>query len=159
MLFRSEGIYVDHERRDELLALARFSTTASPEPRRSLKDYVAAMKPNQTAIYYVAGEDRAQIESSPHLEGFRARGIEVLLLSDIVDSLWTSVSPRFDGNLLKSVTKGAADLAQIPLLDAKDEPAPAANDAVTQFIAFVKLTLGDAVADVRASDQIGRAHV
>jgi molecular chaperone HtpG len=122
--------------------------------RRTLKDYVAALKPNQTAIYYIAGDDRAQIESSPHLEGFRARGIEVLLLSDLVDSMWTSTMPSFDGKKLKSVTQGAADLAAIPLLDAKDEQKPAADEAVGKFIAFVKLTLGDAVSDVRSSDRL-----
>jgi molecular chaperone HtpG len=149
-----EGIYEDYERRDTLLKLARFRTTASAEPRRSLKDYVAALKPNQTAIYYIVGDDLAQIEASPHLEGFRARGIEILLLSDMVDSLWTNAMPAFDGKKLKSVTQGAADLAQIPLLDAKAEAAPAENDAVTNFIAFVKSTLGESVSDVRASDRL-----
>jgi molecular chaperone HtpG len=149
-----EGLYEDYERRDTLLKLARFRTTASAETRRSLKDYVAALKANQTAIYYIAGDDRAQIETSPHLEGFRARGIEVLLLSDMVDSMWTSAAPAFDGKPFKSVTQGAADLALIPLLDAKDDAKPEASEAVTQFIAFVKLTLGDAVSDVRASDRL-----
>ena len=149
-----EGIYEDYERRDKLLALARFRTTTTAEPRRSLKDYVAAMKPNQTAIYYVAGDELARIESSPHLEGFRARGIEVVLLSDLVDSLWASAAPRFDGKMFKSVTQGAADLAAIPRVDAKDETVPQSGAAVTQFIAFVKTTLGDAVADVRASDRL-----
>lgn len=150
-----EGIYEDHERRDQLLKLARFRSTASAEPRRSLKDYVAALKPNQTAIYYIAGDDPKQIENSPHLEGFRARGIEVLLLSDMVDSLWTSVMPSFDGKKFKSVTQGAADLAAPPLPDdKKDEAKPETSEAVTNFIAFVKLTLGDAVSDVRASDRL-----
>ena len=128
-----EGIYEDYERRDTLLKLARFRTTASAEVRRSLKDYVAALKPNQTAIYYIAGDDLAQIEASPHLEGFRARGIEILLLSDMVDSLWTNAAPSFDGKKFRSVTQGAADLAAIPLLDAKDEAKPEANEAVTQL--------------------------
>ena len=149
-----EGIYEDYERRDVLLKLARFRSTTSAEPRRSLKDYVAALKPNQTAIYYIAGDDLAQIEASPHLEGFRARGIEVLLLSDTVDSLWTNAAPSFDGKKLRSVTQGAADLAQIPLPDAKDDDKPAANEGVSQFIAFVKTTLGEAVSDVRASDRL-----
>jgi len=150
-----EGIYEDYERREALLKLARFRSTVSAETRRSLKDYVAALKTNQTAIYYIAGEDRAQIEASPHLEGFRARGIEILLLSDVVDSLWTNAAPSFDGKPFRSVTQGAADLAAIPLLDdKKDETTPAANEAVTNFIAFVKMTLGDAVADVRASDRL-----
>ena len=149
-----EGIYEDYERRDPLLKLARYRTTASTEVRRSLKDIAASLKPNQTAIYYIAGDNLAQIETSPHLEGFRARGIEVLLLSEMVDSLWTSAMPSFDGKKLKSVTQGAADLAAIPLLNAKDEPKPETNEAVTNFIAFVKLTLGDAVSDVRASDRL-----
>jgi molecular chaperone HtpG len=149
-----EGIYEDYERRDTLLKLARFRSTTSVEPRRSAKDYVAAFKPNQTAIYYIAGDDLAQIETSPHLEGFRARGIEVLLLSDMVDSLWTNAAPSFDGKKFRSVTQGAADLASIPLLDAKDEEKPATGESVTQFIAFVKTTLGEAVSDVRASDRL-----
>jgi molecular chaperone HtpG len=151
-----EGIYEDYERKDALLALARFRTTAQPsDVRRSLKDYVAALKPNQTAIYYIAGDNLAQIEASPHLEGFRARGVEVLLLSDIVDSLWVTYNPSFDGKPFRSVTQGAADLALIPLLDdKKQEQTPESNEAVTNFIAFVKLTLGDAVSDVRASDRL-----
>jgi molecular chaperone HtpG len=149
-----EGIYEDYERRDQLLKLARFRSTASAEVRRTLKDYVAALKPNQTAIYYIAGDDVAKIENSPHLEGFRARGIEILLLSDMVDSMWTSSMPSFDGKKLKSVTQGAADLATIPLLDAKDEAKPQVDEAVGKFIAFVKLTLGDAVSDVRSSDRL-----
>ena len=149
-----EGIYEDHERRPALLALARFRTTASAEPRRSLKDYVAAMKPNQDAIYYIVGEKLEDIETSPHLEGFRARGVEVLLLSDVVDSLWVSMAPRFDDKRFRSVTQGAADLEKIPLLEATDEAKPESNEAVTGFIAFVKSTLGDAVSDVRASDRL-----
>ncbi len=149
-----EGFYEDYERRDTLLKLMRFRTTALAEPRRTLKDYVAAFKPNQDAVYYIVGDDLAQIETSPHLEGFRARGIEVILLSDTVDSLWTNAAPAFEGKKFRSVTKGAADLAAIPLLDATTEEKPVASDAVTGFIAFVKTTLGDAVSDVRASDRL-----
>ncbi|AMN41386.1 molecular chaperone HtpG [Rhodoplanes sp. Z2-YC6860] len=150
-----EGIYEDHERRDTLLKLARFRSTAqASETRRSLKEYVEGLKTNQTAIYYIAGENQAQIEASPHLEGFRARGVEVLLLSDIVDNLWVTYNPSFDGKPFRSVTQGAADLAAIPLLDNTTETKPEANEAVTDFIAFVKLTLGDAVSDVRVSDRL-----
>src|SRR4029078_10154695 len=143
-----------YERRDTLLKLARFRTTASKEVRRSLKDYVADFKPNQDAIYYIVGDDLAQIEASPHLEGFRARGIEILLLTDMVDSLWTSAAPSYEGKKLRSVTQGAAEMAKIPLLDAKDEAKPEASEAVTLFIAFVKMTLGETVSDVRASDRL-----
>ena len=149
-----EGIYEDFERRDALLALARFKSTASGEGWRSLKDYVGALKENQTAIYYLAGDDIARLESSPHLEGFRARGVEVLYLPDPVDSFWVTSAPSFEGKPFKSVTQGAADLAAIPRLDAKDEASPATDAAITDFIAFTKAALGEAVADVRVSDRL-----
>jgi len=149
-----EGIYEDFERRDALLKLARFKTTALPDEWRSLKDYVAALKPNQTAIYYLVGDDIARLKSSPHLEGFRARGIEVLLLADPVDTFWVMPGAGFDGKPFKSVTQGAADLTLIPRLDAGAAATPGVAPAVTDFLAFVKTTLGDAVADVRASDRL-----
>jgi molecular chaperone HtpG len=148
-----EGVYEDFERREALLTLARFKTTAPADAWRSLKDYVAAFKPNQTAVYYLAGDDIERLKSSPHLEGFRARGIEVLLLSDPVDSFWVMSAPSFDGKPLKSVTQGAADLAAIPLLDAKEAPA-LLQDSVKDFLVFMKNTLGDTVAEVRASERL-----
>ncbi len=149
-----EGIYEDFERRDALLPLARFKTTASAEGWRSLKDYVAALKTNQTAIYYLAGDDIERLKSSPHLEGFRARGIEVLLLPDPVDSFWVMSGVSFDGKPFKSVTQGAADLESIPLTEAQEAPAPELQDSVKKFLVFVQSTLGDAVAQVRASDRL-----
>ncbi|HEY5065363.1 MAG TPA: molecular chaperone HtpG [Xanthobacteraceae bacterium] len=149
-----EGIYEDFERRDVLLALARFRTTASGDAWRSLKDYVGALKPNQTAIYYLAGDDLERLKSSPQLEGFRARGVEVLLLPDPVDTFWTMPGVSFDGKPFKSVTQGAADLAAIARTDAKDETQVEAAPAVKIFVAFLKSTLGDAVSDVRMSDRL-----
>ena len=149
-----EGLYEDFERRDALLALARFNSTASGEGLRSLKEYVGALKENQTAIYYLAGSDLDRLKASPHLEGFRARGVEVLLLADPVDSFWVTSAPSFDGKPFKSVSQGAADLALIPRTDSKDEPAPETEAAATDLIVFIKQTLGDEVADVRASDRL-----
>ena len=149
-----EGIYEDVERRDALLALSRFKTSASAGAWRSLKDYVASLKENQTAIYYVAGDDIARLEASPHLEGFRARGVEVLLLTDPVDSFWVTSGASFEGKAFKSVTQGAADLTLIPRIDAKEEPPSQTDEAVTNFVAFIKETLGEAVSDVRASDRL-----
>jgi molecular chaperone HtpG len=149
-----EGIYEDFERRDALLALARFKTTGSADAWRSLKDYVASLKPSQTAIYYLAGDNIARLQSSPHLEGFRARGIEVLLLPDPVDSFWVMPGVAFEGKPFKSVTQGAADLASIPLTDAKEAPEPALEDSVKKFLAFIKNTLGEGVAEVRASERL-----
>jgi molecular chaperone HtpG len=149
-----EGIYGDFERRDALLALSRFKTTASAGSWRSLKDYIASLKENQTAIYYLTGDDVARLEGSPHLEGFRARGVEVLLLADPIDSFWVTSAPSFEGKPFKSVTQGATDLALIPRLDAKQEPSPETDKAITDFLAFIKDTLGEAVSDVRASDRL-----
>jgi len=149
-----EGIYEEFERRDVLLALSRFKTSTSTGSWRSLKDYVASLKQNQTAIYFITGDDLARLEASPHLEGFRARGVEVLLLADPIDSFWVMTGASFDGKPFKSVTQGSADLALIPLLDPGKAPAPEANKSVTDLMAFIKGALGDAVSDVRPSDRL-----
>jgi molecular chaperone HtpG len=149
-----EGIYDDFERRDTLLSLARFKTTTSAGRLRSLKDYVGSLKENQTAIYYLTGPDLSRLEASPHLEGFRARGVEVLLLTDPIDNLWVTSAPSFEGKPFKSITQGAADLALIPLPDAAAKPSAETDGAVKEFLAFMKTTLGDAVAEVRASDRL-----
>ena len=148
-----EGIYEDFERREALLKLARFKTTAS-DAWRSLKEYVASLRPNQTAIYYLAGDDLLRLKSSPHLEGFRARGIEVLLLTDPVDTFWVVPSAGFDGKPFKSVTQGAADLALISPLDAAQTAAPAISEPVKDFLAFLQSTLGEEIVEVRASDRL-----
>ena len=154
-----EGLYEDFERRDALLGLARFKSTTSAGAWRSLKDYVANLKENQTAIYYLAGDDLKRLEASPQIEGFRARGIEVLLLPDPVDSFWVTSALGFDGKPFKSVTQGAADLAQIPLVDKPEDTTPETSAAVAAFLAFAKTTLADDVADVRASDRLTQSAV
>ncbi|TPK11468.1 molecular chaperone HtpG [Mesorhizobium sp. B2-5-7] len=154
-----EGLYEDHERREQLLKLARFRSTASGEGWRGLADYVSAMKEGQKAIFFMAGDDRARLEASPQLEGFKARGIEVLLLTDAVDSFWTSMAPEFDGKPFRSVTQGVAELSEIPLLDEANKPDAAAAPEVDGFLAFVKAALGDAVSDVKASDRLTESAV
>ena len=149
-----EGLYEDYERREALLGLARFKTTASEGSWRSLADYEAALKENQTAIYYAAGNDLDRLATSPQLEGFRARGVEVLLLPDQVDSFWVTSGIDYKGKPFKSVTQGAADLGLIPLPEGSAAPSAEANAEVTDFLAFVKATLADAVSDVRASDRL-----
>jgi molecular chaperone HtpG len=149
-----EGLYDDFERRDALLELCRFKTSASGGSWRSLKEYCASLKENQTAIYYIAGDDMTRLETSPHLEGFRARGVEVLLLSDPVDSFWVASGMSYQGKPFKSVTQGAADLALIPRLDSSAAPTAETDQGVKDFLAFVKDTLGEAVSDVRASDRL-----
>ncbi|WP_377844157.1 molecular chaperone HtpG [Bosea sp. UC22_33] len=154
-----EGLYEDYERRAQLLGLARFRTTASGEGLRSLKDYVGSLKENQTAIYYIAGDDAGRIASSPQLEGFRARGIEVLLLSDPVDSFWASAAPEFEGKPFKSATQGAADLGLIPLLDGVAPLSSDTSEEIASLLASMKETLANEVADVRSSDRLTESAV
>jgi molecular chaperone HtpG len=154
-----EGLYEDFERRQQLLGLARIKTTASGSGWRSTKDYVESLKENQTAIYYATGSDLSRLESSPQLEGFKARGIEVLLLPDAVDSFWVTAGIDYEGKPFKSVTQGASDLALIPLVEPKKESDPKASDAVNRLIAAVKLALGDRVSDVRTSDRLTESAV
>jgi molecular chaperone HtpG len=147
-----EGIYEDYERREKLLALSRFTTTAGD--KRTLKQYADDLKPNQTEIYYLVGETLERLKSNPKLEAAAARGIEVLLLTDPVDAFWTSVPIDFGGKPLKSLSQGDLNLDLIPLLDqsGKDEAKPDTDEAMT--IAVIKDALGDRVADVRASQRL-----
>ncbi len=149
-----EGLYEDFERREQLLGLARFKSTASNGKWRALKDYVAELKPNQTALYYIAGSDQERLEASPQLEGFRARGIEVLLLPDQVDNFWVTAGIDYQGKPFKSVTQGGADLKLIPLTDGKSDPSADVDAKVASFITFARSVLGDAVSDVRSSERL-----
>ncbi|UWU27611.1 molecular chaperone HtpG [Rhizobium sp. WSM1274] len=153
-----EGIYEDFERRAQLLALARFRTSSSNEGYRSLADYVKDAKEGQNAVYYVAGGSLDQLKASPQLEGFRARGIEVLLLSDSIDSFWTMNAPDYEGKAFKSITQGAADLAQFAKLDGQTTQEAEDNSTAT-FLVFAKQKLADQIADVRASDRLTESAV
>ncbi|MFT4183174.1 MAG: molecular chaperone HtpG [Rhizobium sp.] len=150
-----EGIYEDFERRSQLMALSRFRTTVSGDGYRSLSDYVKDMKEGQQSIYYLAGNSLEQLNASPQLEGFRARGIEVLLLTDSVDSFWVTNAPEFEGKALKSITQGSADLAQFAKPEQDKEAAKEEAPAEVQaFIDFAREKLADQVSDVRASDRL-----
>lgn len=154
-----EGIYEDFERRSQLLKLARFRSTASGEATRSLADYLATMKEGQSAIYYISGSTLDQLKSSPHLEGFRAKGIEVLLLTDGVDNFWPTNVPDFEGKPFKSVTQGLADLNTVAGEGDADEAGRQASPEVGAFIDFARSALGEEVADVRISDRLTESAV
>jgi molecular chaperone HtpG len=146
-----EGLYEDFERRDQLLALARFATTAGNP--RSLKQYVADLRPNQTDIYYLVGESPERVKANPKLEAARARGIEVLLLTDPVDAFWTAAPLGFEGKPLKSLSQGEINLDLVPRLEQAAAAEPA-SDMDATIIAAVKSALGEQVADVRASRRL-----
>jgi molecular chaperone HtpG len=146
-----EGIYEDFERRDQLLALARFATTAGSA--RSLKQYVADLRPNQTEIYYLVGDSLERVKANPKLEAARARGIEVLLLTDPVDAFWTAASLGFEGKPLKSLSQGEVNLDLVPRLEAAADAEPA-SDTDAAVIEAVKSALGEQVSEVRASQRL-----
>jgi molecular chaperone HtpG len=155
-----EGLYEAPDRRDDLFALARFRSAASGEGWTTLADYVKALKENQTAIYYVLADSREAALASPHIEGYRARGLDVLLLTDPVDAFWVRTAIGFEGKPFKSVTQGAADLDAIALPDepGKDEAAPRMADVAT-LAARLKEALGPAVSEVRASSRLATSAV
>lgn len=149
-----EGLYEDPERRDELFKAVRFRTTRG-EDWRSLTDYVKELRPNQTAIYYLTGETEEQLRASPQLEGFRARGIEVLLLSDPVDNFWVTTALGFEGKPFQSITQGEADFSNIPALDETKKQADLKPDAAAAETAGrLKSVLAAAVSDVRVSNRL-----
>ncbi|MBY6242188.1 molecular chaperone HtpG [Methylosinus sp. Sm6] len=150
-----EGLHDDPQRRDEIFALARFSSLLHPDGGLTLKDYVAGLKPNQTAIYYIAGDDKKRLAASPQLEAFRAKGVDVLLLDDAVDSFWVTSALGFDGKPFKSATQGKADIDAIPTPEGAAEPPPAeASSEVALLTAMMKETLGEHVDDVRVSTRL-----
>ncbi len=148
-----EGLYEDLPNRDKLFALSRFATTHGPG-LHTLADYVGRMKPSQDAIYYIAGEDAAAIAGSPQLEGFKKRGIEVLLLADPVDEFWVAQVDGFQGKKFRSVTRGAADLSKIETPAEKSEDAKKEDTDVAPLLAMFRLALQESVKDVRLSQRL-----
>ncbi|MCT4608808.1 MAG: molecular chaperone HtpG [Pelagimonas sp.] len=147
-----EGLVEDPALRDRILEICRFASTGE-EALTSLSGYVERMKEGQEAIYYIAGEDAAKLAQSPHLEGFKAKGVEVLLLSDHVDEFWLQHITEFEGKPLKSITRGAADLDQVQT-DEKPEEEKTEEADLSALIAVIKVELGETVKDVRPSKRL-----
>jgi molecular chaperone HtpG len=147
-----EGLYEDQKHREALLGLARFHSTES-DGLVSLADYVGRMKDGQEAIYTLSGEDLDQLSASPHIEGFKARGLEVLLLTDPVDEFWMPAVGAFEEKPFTSVTKGAADLDKFEA-EAKKSQRKASQKNIDTLVAFLKATLEDTVKDVRPTDRL-----
>lgn len=148
-----EGLYEDQERRDTLYELTRFHSTASADKQRSLREYIASLKPNQTEIYYLTGESLDRLRASPQLEGFRARGIEVLLLADPVDNFWVMTALGYEGKPFRSITQGEAKLDAIPLAEGAKAPA-SASITTGQLIDALKRALGTAISDAKVSSRL-----
>jgi molecular chaperone HtpG len=150
-----EGLYEDIENRDKILEICLFRSARSGT-LISLADYVAAMPDTQDKIYTLSAENAEQAETSPHLEGFRARDIDVLLMTDPVDEFWMQAVTEFEGKAFASATRGISDLDKVaPKSDAeKAEETPdddARNQEFASLITKVKATLGEDVKEVRLS--------
>jgi molecular chaperone HtpG len=148
-----EGLYEDREQRDTLLELARFHSTAR-DGFVSLDEYVEKMRPGQDAIYTITGDNLEVIKRSPQLEGFRARGVEVLLLTDPIDEFWMPAIGTHKEKPFKSATRGGLDLEKIAASEEQPREQPAPPAKLASLIAIFKLALGDAVKDVRSSDRL-----
>jgi len=148
-----EGVWEDNDHRSELAALLRFRSS-SQDGLVSLAEYVGRMKDGQEAIYYLNGDNADLLATSAQLEGFRARGVEVLLLDDQIDAFWPERLSEFDGKPIRSVTQGAADLSKLEAPALEGEPADVAS-----LVIALKAALGDAVADVRSTDRLVESAV
>ncbi|MEW2526224.1 molecular chaperone HtpG [Streptomyces sp. NPDC047071] len=141
-----EGLLDGSEDHKAILDIASFSSTAGEEPT-TLADYIARMKDGQDKIYFMTGESRAQVENSPHLEAFRAKEYEVLLLTDPVDEIWVEGVREYDGKEFQSVTRGAVDLP------ADEELSEEESGTYAPLLGWLKETLDD-VKDVRLTTRL-----
>ncbi|MEU5188896.1 molecular chaperone HtpG [Streptomyces klenkii] len=148
-----EGLVTDPENRDALLAVASFATTHHDTEPTTLKQYVERMKDGQDDIYYLTGESRQSIENSPHMEAFRERGIEVLLLTDAVDEVWADAVGEYEGKKLRSVAKGQIDLDPKDE-DAADDEREKQTEEYAGLLGWMKEQLDEDIKEVRLSSRL-----
>ena len=152
-----EGLYEDHENKDALLELSRFKSTRGND-LVSIESYIEGMNDGQKDIFYITGDNAEILEKSPQLEGFKARGISVLLLTDPVDEFWIPMVGQYKEKTFKSVTAGDIDLGEIKDSEnkkSKNKKDDAVKDAdLAKLIVVIKEILGDSVKDVKSSDRL-----
>ena len=150
-----EGLIADVESRDQLLAVSTFASTRAEntEGGTTIAEYVERMVEGQEEIYYLTGTSRAAVENSPHLEAFRARGVEVLVLTDPVDEVWVDAVGEVDGKRLRSVAKGDVDLSGVGETASEDEEQPDAAE-FADLLAWLGEELEDEVKQVRLSHRL-----
>ncbi len=162
-----EGLYEDHSSHDKLLELVRFRSTAGTDDQLvSLAEYVERMKDGQEEIFYITGDSPETLRASPQLEGFQARGAEVLLLTDPIDEFWLPAVAAYQEKRFTSVTASGIDLSKIKKETKEGDKGAEKNDvdnwddaAVAKLILAFKESLGEAVKDVRASDRLTESAV
>jgi len=149
-----EGLLSDTDNQSAILDIASFPSTQDSEQPTSLRDYLSRMKDGQEDIYYLTGESRSTIENSPHLEAFRAKGYEVLLLADPIDEMWVGAVDQFEGKRFQSVAKGQIDLDSE---QEREEAQPEREQQRKDFealLAWLSESLKDQVKEVRLSNRL-----
>jgi molecular chaperone HtpG len=149
-----EGIYQDSSRRDALLELSLFRSTHEDDSKwTSLEEYLGRAPEAQDSVYFLSGENLQQLRESPHLEAFRKKGVEVLLLSDPVDEVWLSVLPEFKGKKLVSAAQGELELGTEEEKKQAADAREAQNKEMATFLSWMSSKV-DAVKEVRVSSRL-----
>ncbi|MCP2247516.1 molecular chaperone HtpG [Lentzea aerocolonigenes] len=145
-----EGLLSDHDNRDAILEVCSFASTHSEDTLTTLADYVSRMKEGQEHIYFMTGDSRTAVENSPHMEALRAKGYEVLILTDPIDEMWVDAVPSFDGKQFQSVAKGQVDL------ETEEEKSAAAAKAseFADLLSWMASSLSEDVKEVRLSTRL-----
>ena len=149
-----EGLMRDFDNQETLLQISSFATTHSDDELTTLAEYVERMKDGQEQIFYATGESRQQILNSPHLEAFKAKGYEVLLLTDAVDEIWLGSVTEFDGKPLQSVAKGEVDLDTEEERTAHEAERKEREKDFAGLLTWLKETLSEHVKEVRLSTRL-----
>jgi molecular chaperone HtpG len=154
-----EGVSSDYENKERLLELLVFQSSNDPEKFTTLKEYVERMKEGQNEIYYLTGESRAQVESSPHLEAFKEKGYEVLYLVDTVDELLTQSLHEYGGKKLKSVGKGTVSLGSEEEKKQTEEELKAKEEQMKPLLDLLQQKLDANVKQVRLTNRLTQSPV
>jgi molecular chaperone HtpG len=149
-----EGLMRDFDNQETLLQISSFASTHSDDEPTTLTEYVERMKDGQQQIFYATGESRQQILNSPHLEAFKAKRYEVLLLTDAVDEIWLGSVTEFDGKPLQSVAKGEVDLDTEEEKTAHEAERKEREKDFADLLAWLKETLSEHVKEVRLSTRL-----
>jgi molecular chaperone HtpG len=149
-----EGLMSDFDNQETLLSISSFASTHSDDESTTLAEYVARMKDGQEQIFYATGQSREQLLKSPHLEAFKAKGYEVLLLTDPVDEIWVGTVTEFDGKSLQSVAKGEVDLGSEEEKAAQAAERSEAERDFADLLTWLRETLEDHIKEVRLSSRL-----
>ncbi|MGX7673598.1 molecular chaperone HtpG [Plantactinospora sp. DSM 117369] len=149
-----EGLLDDFDNQNTILEISSFASTHDPEKLTTLAQYVERMKEGQTDIYYSTGESRTMIENSPHMEAFRAKGYEVLLLTDPIDEMWVSSVPEFDGKKFQSIAKGQVDLDTDEEKEGTEAEREQQQKDFADLLGWLTTQLGENVKEVRLSSRL-----